>query len=300
MSSSDPELNHYIFQQEGKLFQCWYTASSDDILGNQSLAAQSGLTNKYLRNLVLELYGIENLKQKLQHEMDHRTQNQLAKSVRLGVLDVKRESATGRKNVIKVVKEIIKERRVSRTPHCDFLNVLLKELDKQDAIIDEVMAVDAIFLLLFATYETTSTTITLAMKLIADHPSVLAELKNEHEAILQNRENDLPGVSIERILQIHAFYAYGELSSQFFFNHKWSVIFKSYEGTRTAFCFKEFHGLWWGARLCAGANFAKLQVAILLPYLVTKYSWKIIKGGDIIRKPGLVFPNGQHIKISEK
>jgi hypothetical protein len=34
--------------------------------------------------------------------------------------------------------------------------------------------------------------------------------------------------------------------------------------------------------------------------LLETIRWKVTKGGEIIRKPGLVFPNGLHIEISEK
>ncbi|KAK7855042.1 cytochrome p450 708a2 [Quercus suber] len=63
---------------------------------------------------------------------------------------------------------------------------------------------------------------------------------------------------------------------------------------------KTFMAFGGGVRLCVGADVAKLLMANFLHYLVTKYRWTVTKGGDIIRKPGLVFPNGLHIKISEK
>lgn len=71
--STDPELNHYIFQQEGKLFQCWYTESFIKILGQQSLMEHQGVVHKYLKGLILNLVSPENLKQKLLHEMDSTT-----------------------------------------------------------------------------------------------------------------------------------------------------------------------------------------------------------------------------------
>ncbi|KAE7999802.1 hypothetical protein FH972_004197 [Carpinus fangiana] len=49
-----------------------------------------------------------------------------------------------------------------------------------------------------------------------------------------------------------------------------------------------------------GADFAKLQMAIFIHYLVTQCRWKVIGGGEVIRNPGLVFPNGLQIEISEK
>ncbi|KAJ0802761.1 putative cytochrome P450 [Helianthus annuus] len=63
---------------------------------------------------------------------------------------------------------------------------------------------------------------------------------------------------------------------------------------------KTFMAFGGGQRFCVGADFAKLQIAIFLHCLVTKYQWQPIKGGDIVRTPGLQFPNGFHVRIFEK
>ncbi|PON58005.1 Cytochrome P [Parasponia andersonii] len=53
-------------------------------------------------------------------------------------------------------------------------------------------------------------------------------------------------------------------------------------------------------RLCVGADFVKLQMAIFIHHLISSYRWTVVKEGDIIRKPGLVFPNGLHVRITKK
>ncbi|KAG6773466.1 hypothetical protein POTOM_020744 [Populus tomentosa] len=55
-----------------------------------------------------------------------------------------------------------------------------------------------------------------------------------------------------------------------------------------------------GSRLCAGAEFSKLQMAIFLHHLITKYRWRVIRGGEISRLPAVIFPNGFHVQILEK
>nr|XP_034890669.1 cytochrome P450 87A3-like [Populus alba] len=45
-----------------------------------------------------------------------------------------------------------------------------------------------------------------------------------------------------------------------------------------------------GSRLRAGAEFSKLQMAIFLHHLVAKYRWRVIRGGEIIRLPAVIFP----------
>ncbi|GMN33594.1 hypothetical protein TIFTF001_044815, partial [Ficus carica] len=82
----------------------------------------------------------------------------------------------GRKKAIKVIRDIFEGRKVSNANHGDYLDHLLEELKKEKPILNETMAINFVFLLLFTAYETTSSTITLAVKFISDNPEVLAEL----------------------------------------------------------------------------------------------------------------------------
>ncbi|KAL7167442.1 hypothetical protein ACSBR2_037990 [Camellia fascicularis] len=63
---------------------------------------------------------------------------------------------------------------------------------------------------------------------------------------------------------------------------------------------KHFMAFGGGMRFCVGTDFTKVQMAVFLHCLVTKYRWRAIKGGNIVRTPGLQFPNGFHVQISEK
>ncbi|MBA0609600.1 hypothetical protein Godav_021624 [Gossypium davidsonii] len=63
-----------------------------------------------------------------------------------------------------------------------------------------------------------------------------------------------------------------------------------------------------GMRFCVEADFSKLQMAVFLHCLVTKYNhqnlepsfrWEPVKGGNILRTPGLQFPDGFHIRLME-
>lgn len=53
---------------------------------------------------------------------------------------------------------------------------LIAEVEKEDSVMDDTIAINLVFLLLFAAHETTSQAITLLVKYIFDHPDVLAEL----------------------------------------------------------------------------------------------------------------------------
>uniref|UniRef100_A0A0E0BHH8 Cytochrome P450 n=1 Tax=Oryza glumipatula TaxID=40148 RepID=A0A0E0BHH8_9ORYZ len=52
-----------------------------------------------------------------------------------------------------------------------------------------------------------------------------------------------------------------------------------------------------GIRLCLGAEFSKLFIALFIHVLVTEYRWKEIKGGDVLRLSEVIFPQGYHIQL---
>ncbi|KAJ9680926.1 hypothetical protein PVL29_020048 [Vitis rotundifolia] len=391
--STDPELNHYIFQQEGKLFQCWYTESFFKILGQQSLMEHQGVIHKYLKGLILNLVSPENLKQKLLHEMDSTTRKFLHSWANCypTSVDVKEESANmifecfakkllsyeeskaskklmenykafmdglmsfplnipgtayhaclkGRENAMKVIRDIVNERKLaSKNLHHDFLDHLLEEVKKEETILSEEFVISMVFVLLFATYETTSAAIAIAIHFLSDHPSIVAELTKEHEGILQARENEESEITWEEYksmtfthMVINETIRLANIVPGIFRRVTKDVHIKGYtipEGWIVVVCpsvlhldptkykdpfafnpwrwegpelhagSKNFMAFGGGVRLCVGAHFAKLQMAIFLHYLVTKYRWTNVKGGDIIRRPGLAFPNGLHIQVSKR
>ena len=60
--STDPDLNHLVFLQEGQLFQSWYPDTFTEIFGRQNVGSLHGFMYKYLKNMVLNLFGPESLK----------------------------------------------------------------------------------------------------------------------------------------------------------------------------------------------------------------------------------------------
>lgn len=63
--SADPELNYIIFQQEGKTFQSWYPDTFTEIFGKENVGSLHGFMYKYLKTMVLSLFGTESLKKML-------------------------------------------------------------------------------------------------------------------------------------------------------------------------------------------------------------------------------------------
>ena len=78
---------------------------------------------------------------------------------------------------MKVLKGMMKERMADagRQPE-DFLDVMIVELRKENPVLTETVALDLMFVLLFASFETTALALTLGIKLLTDNPRVLEAL----------------------------------------------------------------------------------------------------------------------------
>lgn len=82
----------------------------------------------------------------------------------------------GSKNAIKVITDIYHERKATKIAQNDFLDRVIEEVEKENAFLDDGVAINMLFLLLFGAFESTSEAITLLTKFISDHPQVLEEL----------------------------------------------------------------------------------------------------------------------------
>ncbi|GAB4834376.1 hypothetical protein Ancab_032630 [Ancistrocladus abbreviatus] len=189
------------------------------------------------------------------------------------------QKVVGRRNAVKVIQHVLNERKQqSKAQHHDFVDFLLEEVKREDSSLDEEGTVDLVFVLLFASHETASSAMTLAINFLAHNPSVLHQLTKEQTEVATRLEIRKSKMTWED---------YRSMS----FTHMGKEL---HMGTKS---FMAFGG---GARLCAGADFAKLQMALFLHHLLTKYKWRKIKGGNILRTPGLIFPNGLHIQLVPK
>ncbi|KAF5183053.1 Cytochrome p450 [Thalictrum thalictroides] len=196
------------------------------------------------------------------------------------------------RRAISILKDLIKERLVSAKRYEDFLDVVIEEVKK------------------FASFETVALTITLAINFISEHPSVLKDLMVIDETLRLANINPLLLRRATRDVQIEGYTIPDgwmvmvcppalHLNPEKYNN---TLDFNPWrwkgQGSNTAS--KNFMAFGGGMRLCAGAEFAKLQVAVVLQFLVTKYRWTKIKGGEVVMAPGIIFPNGLHIKVTEK
>ncbi|KAL6505661.1 hypothetical protein OROHE_023040 [Orobanche hederae] len=98
----------------------------------------------------------------------------------------------GRRNIIKILRELIDNRRAccsSVNDHDDMLHHMLQD-DKEEmknALHDDEI-IDQIITILYSGYETVSTTSMMAIKYLHDHQEALQELRDEHFAIRKRKK----------------------------------------------------------------------------------------------------------------
>ncbi|KAK4843254.1 hypothetical protein QYF36_005932 [Acer negundo] len=388
--SADSDLNYYIFQQEGRLFKSWYPDTFTEIFGQQNVGSLHGFIYKYLKNMVLNLFGPESLK-KMLPEVEQVACRKLQGWSSQSIIELKDASASmifdltakklisydqenssenlresfsafiqglisfplnlpgtayhkclqGRKKAMKMLKSMLQERRANpRKYQSDFFDYVLEELQREGTILTEAIALDLMFVLLFASYETTALALTFAIKSLSDNPQALKQLTEEHEAILKNRENNGSGLTWKEYKSMTYTFqfinetvrlanivpgifrkALKDIQYQgYTIPAGWAIMVcppavhlnpakyedplafnpSRWKGMETYGASKNFMAFGGGMRFCVGTEFTKVQMAVFLHCLVTKYRWQAVKGGNIVRTPGLRFPNGFHIKITRK
>ena len=72
---------------------------------------------------------------------------------------------------------MLQERRaIYQKKPIDFFDYVLEELEREGTVLTEEICFDLMFSLLFTSYETTSTTMTLLLKFVSGHSLVLKQL----------------------------------------------------------------------------------------------------------------------------
>ncbi|KAJ6716240.1 CYTOCHROME P450 26 [Salix koriyanagi] len=366
--SADPEVNKYIFSQEGNLVEMWYLDSFAKLFAfeGESKVTAIGRVHRYLRGITLNHFGGESLREKMLPQIEVAVNDNLCNWSTQGPVEVK--SAISRMIFNFTAKvafgydvETSKGEKIENLPNfikslMSFpLNIpgttfhkcmkdifLIKPLMiwHQRSFLTEDFIAELAFGILFAAFESVSTTLTLAIKFLAENPLVLEELTAENEAVLKKRENPDSLLTWEeyktmsfttsvvnetlRLMNIPPGLLRKALKD---INVKgytipagWTIMLVTpivhlnpetykdplkfnpwrWKDLNQATLSKSFMPFGGGTRQCAGAEFSKVYMAAFLHVLVTKYRWTKVKGGRITRSPILLFPDGVHIKVSSK
>ncbi|KAJ6964701.1 hypothetical protein NC652_002829 [Populus alba x Populus x berolinensis] len=372
--TADPEVNKYIFSQEGNLVEMWYLDSFAKLFAfeGESKVTAIGRVHRYLRGITLNHFGGESLREKMLPQIDASVNDNLRQWSTQGAVEVKSaisrmifnftakvafgydlENSKGGKlktcpislkdkeKMSNMVRHIIKERLINSPDERpgDFLDQALNDMASEKFLTEDFIA-ELSFGILFAAFESVSTTLTLAIKFLAENPLVLEELTAENEAVLKKRENPDSQLTWEeyktmaftqsvvnetlRLMNIPPGLLRKALKD---INVKgytipagWTIMLVTpivhlnpetykdplkfnpwrWKDLDQVTLSKSFMPFGGGTRQCAGAEFSKVYMAAFLHVLVTKYRWSKVKGGRITRSPILLFPDGVHIKITSK
>ncbi|KAI3864926.1 hypothetical protein MKW92_005943 [Papaver armeniacum] len=239
------------------------------------------------------------------------------------------------KKVLELMKDILHERQNSseKQRRGDFLDQLIDDIEKEKFLSDELAAV-VMTALVFASFETISTALSVAMLFLTDQqaPLVVKQLLEEHQAIINRREyvdtpltwqeyklmtftsqvinetlrmtNGIPGIVRKANKDVHI--------NGYVIPKGWIImvvqtaIHMNPDGKiqgsdiRSNIIGKNFIPFGGGKRNCAGTEFTKVLMSVFFHVLVTKFSWIKVKGGQAVRCPGLSFKDGFHVKFSPK
>ncbi|EOA18528.1 hypothetical protein CARUB_v10007083mg, partial [Capsella rubella] len=243
-----------------------------------------------------------------------------------------------RKQMMKLIKETVLKKRASGEEFGEFFKIIFGETEGGVETMSIENVIEYIYTFFLIANETTPGILVAIVKLISDHPKVMQELKREHEGIVQGKTNKEAGLTWEdyksmtftqmviseslritstapTVLRItdHDF-KFGDytIPAGWIFMGYANVHFnpEKYDDPL------EFNPWRWkkedlgsilsktyipfgaGSRLCVGAEFAKLQMAIFIHHLF-RYRWSMKKETKVLRRFMLMFPCGSDVQISE-
>ncbi|KAG5222973.1 cytochrome P450 [Salix suchowensis] len=339
-----------------------------------------GTVHKYLRSITLNHFGVESLKASLLPKIEDMLHTNLANWATQGPVDVKqvisvvsalfsadtctgdldehlwfsilprtkylvmmlktRKRSSDREKMLKMLKDTLMERLSDPSKRRgDFLDQAIDDM-KTEKFLTEDFIPQLMFGILFASFESMSTTLTLTFKFLSENPRVVEELRVEHEAIVKKRENPNSRLTWEEYrsmtftqMVVNETLRISNIPPGLFrkalkdFQVKgytvpagWTVMLVTPATQLNPETFKDpvtFNPWRWqdldqvtisknfmpfggGTRQCAGAEYSKLVLSTFLHILVTKYSFTKVRGGDVSRTPIISFGDGIHIKFTAR
>lgn len=240
-----------------------------------------------------------------------------------------------RKKILSILKEIIEERRASKSARNDMLDCLLRMDESARFKLTDEQIIDLIITILYSGYETVSTTSMMSVKYLHDHPKVLEELRNEHFAIRKRKGpddaidwNDYKSMSFTRAVILEtmriATIVNGVLRKTtqememkgYTIPKGWKIYVYTREINYDPFLYPEpltFNPWRWqdkslesdqfflifggGSRLCPGKELGIAELTTFLHYFVTRYRWEEVGGDKLLKFPRVEAPNGLHLRV---
>ncbi|CAN1751944.1 Cytochrome P450 87A3 [Linum perenne] len=221
----------------------------------------------------------------------------------------------GRNRAIKIIKKLLEERPKAQVKkeQSDYIDFILSEMEKDGSPLTKNRAIDLLFILTFATFESTSSAIVSAFYYLTRHPAALEQLTKEHEDVVKRREEGGEGINWEEYksmtfthMVINETIRLTNVVPGIFRKALKDVEIKGYlipagwtvmvyptavhlnpnvyddplafnpwrwEGQKLHVGSQNFMAFGGGGRVCAGADYVKVHMAILLHHIATKYKY---------------------------
>ncbi|KAJ9562204.1 hypothetical protein OSB04_007364 [Centaurea solstitialis] len=240
-----------------------------------------------------------------------------------------------RKKIIRIIEELIEDRRNSQETHQDFLYSLMNGVVNRYKLSDEEI-IDQVITILYSGFETVSTTSMMALKYLHDHPRFLEELREEHMGIRERKKaedpldwDDLKSMRFTRAVILEttrlATIVNGVLRKTtkemelegYVIPKGWRIYVYTREINYEPSLYSDpytFNPWRWldkpletenyffifggGTRRCPGKELAIVEISTFLHYFVTRYRWEEVGGDTMKIFPRVEAPNGLRIKVS--
>ncbi|KAJ6345495.1 hypothetical protein OIU78_008200 [Salix suchowensis] len=339
--STDNEINKYIFQHEGTLVELWYLDSfakffalegetresllpkiEDLIHTNLSKWATQGPVDikQVISVMVFNFtatkifgYDAENSKEKLSDNYTRMMNNFISLPLNIPGTSF-HQCMQDREKMLKMLKDTLMERLNDPSKRRgDFLDQAIDDMETEKFLTVDFIP-QLLFGILFASFESISTILTLTFKFLSENTRVVEELAAEHDAIVRKRENPNSRLTWEEYKSMTF------TQTGYTVPAGWAVMLATPAAQLNPETFKDpvtFNPWRWkdldqvtisknfmpfggGTRQCAGAEYSKLVLSTFLHILVTRFRFTKVKGGDVSRTPIISFGDGIHIKFTAK
>ncbi|XP_019089408.1 PREDICTED: cytochrome P450 708A2-like [Camelina sativa] len=242
-----------------------------------------------------------------------------------------------RKRMMKLIKETVLKKRASGEEFGEFFKIIFGEMEGGAEKMSVENAIEYIYTFFLIANETTPGILAATIKLISDHPNVMQELQREHDRIVQGKPEKEAGLTWEdyKSMTFTQMVIYESLRITStaptvlrMTDHDFQVgdytipagwIFMGYANVHFnpekyddplafdpwrwksedlgSILSKSYIAFGAGSRLCVGAEFAKLQMAIFIHHLF-RYRWSMKKETTVLRRFMLMFPCGSDVQFS--
>ncbi|KAJ3692477.1 hypothetical protein LUZ60_012827 [Juncus effusus] len=299
-------------------------------------------SNEVVMLLILKIVaGIKDSKsstKELQKELHHLAHGIFSLPINLpGTLYYKGLQA--RKKIVRMMGEMVNDRRASTCHKNDILETLLTSEDCNNNMIklSDEQIIDLIINFFFSGYETVTSIMMLAVKYLHDHPNAQHELRKENLEIRKGKLddytvswNDYKSMIFTRAVVLETLRMSSIVGGiirkttvdtrikGYVIPKGWKIYVYTRESNFYPDIYPEplkFNPWRWlesnleshqyfmsfggGGRLCPGKELGILEISIFLHYLVTKYSWEEVGENMISNFPRIEAPNGIYFRFSE-